>query len=108
MQAVQLVVEAFRILVALRFENGHGVIGVLLLVRRDGAEDLPKAPRRNDRHSRIARQGKGFRRSNVPDPCSAENIEKCSGRGILLMEAYMDKVEYSRGGRRVRMIKKNA
>ena len=56
----------------------------------------------------IEDQGKGFRRSHVPDPCSAENIEKCSGRGILLMEAYMDKVEYSRGGRRVRMVKKNA
>jgi serine/threonine-protein kinase RsbW len=55
----------------------------------------------------IEDQGKGFDRTGVPDPCAEENLLKCSGRGILLMEAYMDKVEYSRGGRRVRMVKKN-
>ena len=56
----------------------------------------------------IEDQGKGFARGNVPDPCAEENLLKCSGRGILLMEAYMDKVYYSHGGRRVRMVKKNA
>ena len=56
----------------------------------------------------IEDQGKGFARSTVPDPCAEENLLKCSGRGILLMEAYMDRVRYSHGGRRVRMMKKNA
>jgi serine/threonine-protein kinase RsbW len=56
----------------------------------------------------IEDQGPGFDRSDVPDPCASENLLKCSGRGILLMEAYMDKVQYSRGGRRVKMVKKNA
>jgi serine/threonine-protein kinase RsbW len=56
----------------------------------------------------IEDQGKGFDRSSVPDPCCTENLLKCSGRGILLMEAYMDKVQYTRGGRRLRMVKKNA
>ncbi|HYO10847.1 MAG TPA: ATP-binding protein [Tepidisphaeraceae bacterium] len=56
----------------------------------------------------IEDQGKGFDRKRVPDPCASENLLKCSGRGILLMETYMDKVEYSNGGRRVRMVKKNA
>jgi serine/threonine-protein kinase RsbW len=56
----------------------------------------------------IEDQGKGFERTDVPDPCASENLLKCSGRGILLMEAYMDKVQYTRGGRRVKMIKKNA
>jgi len=55
----------------------------------------------------IEDQGKGFARKEVPDPCAKENLLKPSGRGILLMEAYMDKVEYTRGGRRVRMVKKN-
>ena len=55
----------------------------------------------------IEDQGKGFDRCCVPDPCAAENLLKCSGRGILLMEAYMDKVEYSQSGRRVRMVKRN-
>jgi len=52
-------------------------------------------------------EGPGFHREKVPDPTLDENIEKCSGRGILLMEAYMDKVHWSRDGRRVHMIKKN-
>jgi serine/threonine-protein kinase RsbW len=55
----------------------------------------------------IEDQGKGFERSIVPDPCAEENLLKCSGRGILLMEAYMDKVAYFNGGRRVKMVKKN-
>ena len=55
----------------------------------------------------IEDQGTGFDRSAVPDPCATENLLKCSGRGILLMEAYMDKVQFTRGGRRVKMIKKN-
>ena len=56
----------------------------------------------------IEDQGKGFDRGDVPDPCATENLLKCSGRGILLMEAYMDKVQFTRGGRRVKMVKKNS
>lgn len=55
----------------------------------------------------IEDEGPGFERQCVPDPTAEENLDKCSGRGILLMEAYMDSVEYSKKGRRVRMIKKN-
>ena len=56
----------------------------------------------------IEDQGKGFDRDCVPDPRDTENLLKCSGRGILLIEAYMDKVQFSNGGRRVKMTKKNA
>ncbi len=52
-------------------------------------------------------EGPGFSREGVPDPTLDENIEKCSGRGILLIEAYMNSVFWSRGGRRLHMIKKN-
>ena len=55
----------------------------------------------------IEDQGPGFDRSSVPDPTKEENLEKCSGRGILLMEAYMNSVRWSNGGRKVKMIKKN-
>lgn len=55
----------------------------------------------------IEDEGPGFERTCVPDPTADENLDKCSGRGILLMEAYMDHVEFSKGGRRVRMVKKN-
>ena len=55
----------------------------------------------------IEDEGPGFDRKSVPDPTLEENLDKCSGRGILLMEAYMNRVEWSRGGRRVHMVKKN-
>ena len=52
-------------------------------------------------------EGPGFDRTGVPDPTLEENLTRCCGRGILLMEAYMSQVKWSRGGRRVRMIRKN-
>lgn len=54
----------------------------------------------------IEDEGAGFDRANVPDPLSDENLEKCSGRGILLIESYMDRAEWTNGGRRLRMAKK--
>lgn len=55
----------------------------------------------------IEDEGPGFTREEIPDPTLEENLTKCSGRGILLIEAYMTRVEYSKGGRRLRMIKEN-
>ena len=52
-------------------------------------------------------QGPGFDRSSVPDPTAEENLCKCSGRGILLIEAYMNSVRWSRGGRRVHLVRLN-
>ncbi len=53
----------------------------------------------------IEDQGPGFQPEQVPDPTADENLEKPSGRGIMLIHAYMDKVEYNQRGNRVRMIK---
>jgi serine/threonine-protein kinase RsbW len=55
----------------------------------------------------IEDEGPGFTRRGIPDPTLPENLEKCSGRGIHLIEAYMNQVEWTRGGRRLRMIKRN-
>jgi serine/threonine-protein kinase RsbW len=55
----------------------------------------------------IEDQGPGFERAAVPDPTAEENLNKCSGRGILLIEAYMTQVEWTKGGRRVRMVRRN-
>ncbi len=52
----------------------------------------------------IEDEGPGFDRKHVPDPTAEENLYKCSGRGVLLIESYMDS-EWSHGGRRVRMVK---
>jgi serine/threonine-protein kinase RsbW len=55
----------------------------------------------------IEDEGPGFERCGVPNPTLPENLEKCNGRGIHLIEAYMNEVEYTQGGRRVRMLKRN-
>jgi len=49
-------------------------------------------------------QGPGFTPSEVPDPTSDENLELPSGRGLLLMRAYMASVEYSGRGNMLRMV----
>ncbi len=56
----------------------------------------------------IEDEGRGFHREWVPDPTATENLERLHGRGILLIESYMDEVEWSQGGRRVRMLRRNA
>ncbi len=53
--------------------------------------------------------GKGFAVENVPDPTNPENLLKASGRGILFMNNFMDKVEWfehEKGGTIVKMLKK--
>lgn len=56
----------------------------------------------------IEDEGPGFDRSHIPDPTHDDNLHKPSGRGILLIETYMDAAQWSRGGRRLRMVKQNA
>jgi len=53
----------------------------------------------------IEDEGGGFSRSCVPDPRLEENLEKSSGRGLLLIESYMNRVEYTCGGRKLHMVK---
>lgn len=55
----------------------------------------------------IEDEGCGFDRSRVPDPTADENLYKLHGRGVMLMEAYMHEVQWSCGGRRVRMVRRN-
>jgi len=55
----------------------------------------------------ITDQGSGFVPDNVPDPRDEENLHKMSGRGILLIRAYMDVVEYNETGNRLHISKRN-
>lgn len=50
-------------------------------------------------------QGKGFSPGDVPDPNDPASQMLEHGRGILLMDHYMDSVEYSDGGTVVRMVR---
>jgi serine/threonine-protein kinase RsbW len=51
----------------------------------------------------VVDEGAGFDPEAVPDPTRPENVDIPSGRGILLMRAYMTEVEFHPPGNRVRM-----
>jgi serine/threonine-protein kinase RsbW len=43
----------------------------------------------------IEDQGRGFRPEQVPDPTADENLERPCGRGIMLMRAFMTRIEFN-------------
>ena len=55
----------------------------------------------------ITDQGEGFKPDRLPDPTADENIEKPTGRGVMLMRAFMDEVRFNERGNQVTMVKKN-
>lgn len=51
-------------------------------------------------------EGPGFDPSKLPDPCDPDNLEKPSGRGILLMRSFMDEVHFNEKGNQVTLVKR--
>jgi len=51
-------------------------------------------------------EGPGFNPSDVPDPTDPANLERESGRGLLLMRSFMDEVQYGPGGNQVTLVKR--
>jgi serine/threonine-protein kinase RsbW len=52
---------------------------------------------------RVSDEGPGFNPQAVPDPTSPELLEKCGGRGLLLMRELSDECRFTRGGSTVEM-----
>jgi serine/threonine-protein kinase RsbW len=55
-------------------------------------------------------EGPGFDPSALADPLSADNILKADGRGVFLIQSFMDEVVIQRapqGGMEVRMVKRS-
>ena len=52
-------------------------------------------------------QGPGFKPEDLPDSTLLENLSKPSGRGVMLMKAYMTDVAFNAAGNRVRMRYRN-
>lgn len=52
---------------------------------------------------RVSDQGCGFDPKSVPDPTCDENICKCGGRGVFLMQRLCDQIKYKDNGRTVEM-----
>jgi DNA-binding response OmpR family regulator len=53
----------------------------------------------------IRDDGPGFDPTTLPDPTDPKNLDKVSGRGVLLMQTFMDQVEFSKKGNTVVMRK---
>ena len=56
---------------------------------------------------RISDEGPGFDFQDVPDPTLDENLDKPTGRGLMLIRAYMDTVQFNDKGNELHMVKFN-
>jgi CheY-like chemotaxis protein len=83
-------------------------------VAEERRRESPYKERRIEIEVRMAReraefivrdQGCGFDPSSLPDPTDPANLDKVTGRGILLMRSFMDGVFFNQRGNEVTMIK---
>lgn len=56
----------------------------------------------------IRDEGEGFDRQLLPDPTDAVNLERISGRGLLLIQTFMDRVEHNEAGNQITMVKRQS
>jgi CheY-like chemotaxis protein len=54
----------------------------------------------------IRDEGEGFDPSNLPDPTDPANLGKVSGRGLLLIQTFMDRVSHNAAGNEITMVKR--
>ncbi|MBK7232254.1 MAG: ATP-binding protein [Saprospiraceae bacterium] len=72
-------------------------------------QDENKFVQINSQHSRrcitfrISDEGSGFDPASIPDPTLPENLERCGGRGVFLMQKLCKKVIFSDNGRTVQI-----
>lgn len=55
---------------------------------------------------RISDEGTGFDPGQVPDPTDPGNLERASGRGLLLMRTFLDDVRFNDRGNEVTLVKR--
>jgi anti-sigma regulatory factor (Ser/Thr protein kinase) len=53
----------------------------------------------------ITDEGPGFDPSALPDPTDISQLERVSGRGLLLIRTFMDEVRHNDRGNEITMIK---
>jgi anti-sigma regulatory factor (Ser/Thr protein kinase) len=54
----------------------------------------------------IRDEGNGFDPSQLPDPFSADALERTTGRGLTLIRSFMDEVQYNDRGNEVLLLKR--
>ena len=61
---------------------------------------------RNEAVYIIRDEGPGFDTSKLPDPTDPANLDRCSGRGLLLMRSFMSEVRYNESGNEVTLVRR--
>ncbi len=59
-------------------------------------------------HIEITDEGPGFRHERLPDPTDPDRVEASGGRGVMLMRAYMTRVDFNVRGNHVVMEKRRS
>ena len=54
----------------------------------------------------IRDEGVGFDTSQLPDPTRPDTMLKAQGRGLFLIQAFMDEVEHNAAGNEIRLTKR--
>jgi CheY-like chemotaxis protein/anti-sigma regulatory factor (Ser/Thr protein kinase) len=54
----------------------------------------------------IRDEGPGFDPASLPDPTDPSNLEKASGRGLLLIRTFMDEVRHNSQGNEITLVKR--
>ena len=82
------------------FRHGHRGLAEDETVRLEysvGAQEI---------HLAVEDKGPGYRPQDVPDPTLDANLEQLSGRGMVLIRAYMAHVAHNPAGNRLEMVYK--
>jgi CheY-like chemotaxis protein len=132
MKSLHVFAESERIRIGVALEEAllnsfyHGNLEVSSKLREDNYDEYyslaklrcsqePYANRRITIHCKfdpsafevtITDEGPGFDPASLPDPRDPENLERPSGRGLLLMKTFLDEVVYNAKGNQVRMLKR--
>jgi CheY-like chemotaxis protein len=54
----------------------------------------------------IRDEGPGFDVASLPDPTDPANMEKMTGRGLLLIRTFMDEVQHNKAGNEITLVKR--
>ncbi len=69
----------------------------VILIERETSDEVAYA---------IRDEGAGFDPSKLPDPTDPENMERASGRGLLLIRSFMDVVSHNQTGNEITLVKR--
>lgn len=89
---------------AMRLSMDEAIVNALKHGNRyDRSKKITVAYEVNGKHviARVEDQGDGFDPNRVPDPTASENLDRPSGRGLMLMRHFMTSVDYNAQGNAV-------